>query len=581
MLDSFKLFFEARQEYIDKLEDAINKVSDRPFNDLFQGKGERFLVKVFNPKFQKAAAALGMPVQDFDITNRKFQTNHINTAIKQKMKQLQDEYNSIDFENIKKKLIDNFIAYRIDVYAENPIYQTAYSIAAYKPIFASTKENEWSLYTSDHSFIAAFEANKYLKDNYHIHEILTEQQIAKLLKDVIHLRVRFLRGGFNDQFNKICEGVNNSIIKILKDKKETFKAPLNNLMTLKQAIDQNNIYYYLLFSRHPIDVLRMSDHKGISSCHRLGGGKYSSDEGNYADCALADAKNDGGIVYLIKGSDGKRVFNKLNDREIFHDADRNQGDIQPIGRIRLRRFIDLTTGNDFAVPTTLQSEQRYGYITPEIYQNILDYTRNHQPIFKNPPDYTYARNNIVLVGGDYSDESLSYLLNNFFGKEDYDKIQHKTNNVISWHDEVTNILNQYQHMLQPLYEVHAQPVVNHNGNPYIFVRISSKVLVPYQKTWNAETFSEHMDRCLDSFNSQKRIFKYWFKDTTRGSMGRENQECTWDKGMLDININFTMSDPDDMYLIIGNLLNFKKNFKKGQEKIFKEFNSWMLALQEE
>ena len=80
--------------------------------------------------------------------------------------------------------------------------------------------------------------------------------------------------------------------------------------------------------------------------------------------------------------------------DLFVDDDRGTGFIRPMGRIRLRRFIDIETGSDFAVTSTLQNEQKYGLFTEEIYTVALTYVREHQDIFHNPPNPKYATDNI-------------------------------------------------------------------------------------------------------------------------------------------------------------------------------------------
>lgn len=70
----------------------------------------------------------------------------------------------------------------------------------------------------------------------------------------------------------------------------------------------------ILISSAPIDVLRMSDFasKGMTSCHREGG--------EYFYCALAEARNQGAIAYLVKTEDINKV--DLNATEIFADPQR-------------------------------------------------------------------------------------------------------------------------------------------------------------------------------------------------------------------------------------------------------------------
>ena len=46
-----------------------------------------------------------------------------------------------------------------------------------------------------------------------------------------------------------------------------------------------------IFTREPLEILRMSDHPKLGSCHSLGG--------DYDHCVLADAKKDGAIIYSV------------------------------------------------------------------------------------------------------------------------------------------------------------------------------------------------------------------------------------------------------------------------------------------
>lgn len=396
---NFRLFFEARQEFIDKIHSAIEKVDERPFKELF-GNNERFLVKVFNPKFEKAFNNFGYTAYAYDQKNRTINDRPYAKWIKAVISNAKERIDKDIREILKDK----------NIYAA-PI-MSARSI--YHPL--------WTIYDADGSLFNNLELPDALADK--MFEQTDELTIRNNFKYKIknkEMLIDFIKANWKEIEN------NSSQITPMEFKH------INGARKIKQIIDQNNIYYYLLFSRHPIDVLRMSDHKGISSCHKLDGGSY-------AHCAIADAKNDGGIVYLVKGSDGQKVRDKLNDKEIFHDDERDTGLIRPIGRIRLRRFVDLQTGDDFAVPTTLQSEQKYGLFTKEIYSNLLEYVQKHQKIYANPPDANYAAENIVLVGGEYSDESIGNLLHNFFGKTDYSDVKHKSKNVVNWDEEISDIL---------------------------------------------------------------------------------------------------------------------------------------------
>lgn len=181
---------------------------------------------------------------------------------------------------------------------------------------------------------------------------------------------------------------------------------------LKHLLKQKQIYAHLLFSRHPMDVIRMSDINKIHSCHSPYGSEF--------DCAITESQNNGGIVFIINERDKKNVEKNLDVDDLFEDRDRNiKGFVTPLARVRLRRFVDVLEEDDFAVP-----EKRYyvpdgdmmGY--SGFYSNIvLDYCRKNQKIFKDSPSDKYISENIFHTGGAYTDTSYFELLNNFFGRD--------------------------------------------------------------------------------------------------------------------------------------------------------------------
>ena len=589
-MGEFKLFFEARQEYIDKIQDAVDKVSDRPFNELFQGKGDRFLVKVYNPNFEKAAKSFDI-LNKIDTKNRTIDGKNINTYLKGIKQSLKDEQTDINNreDKVLKLVFERMDDVRKEIYnMASSLKEKTISISSipdknskftYELKTATPPKSLGFLYKTD-LIDTAFDITKVLNkplsvtETFDLLKLLMEKRLIlpknrkeRNLNDNVFISL----SSIYDQYVTYWTGKD---IQSLKNKIEKFNS-------FKQAIDQNNIFYYLLFSRHPIDVLRMSDHKGISSCHRLKG-EYSAKEGEYAECALADAQNDGGVVYLIKGSDVKRIKENLNDKEVFFDKDRNTGKIQPIGRIRLRRFIDLTNGKDFAVPTMLQHEQKYGLITPEIYQKILEYTREHQAIFKSPPEYTYAMNNIVLVGGTYSDEDLNDLLDNFFGKEEYANIKYKTGHITSWQEEIDNIFKTKYNIPNPKFELHAQTQQNNVMGNRILCRVFSKMNVPFQKQWNeTNKFSENLDRVLDDMNHNLTVFNLVLKKYISAESYSKTEKNTWDNGILSTDIYFSVDDPDKLLAVTYPLRQANHNHDLITKDIQYQINRYMMAMVED
>mgnify|MGYP003149397135 CR=1 FL=1 len=79
----------------------------------------------------------------------------------------------------------------------------------------------------------------------------------------------------------------------------------------------------VILSRHPIDVLRMSDHQNIRSCHSEGSG--------YFHCAQAEAKGHGPIAYLVDDTELQQLlaglyeeYDTADDPESAYDKDRLQ-----------------------------------------------------------------------------------------------------------------------------------------------------------------------------------------------------------------------------------------------------------------
>jgi len=121
------------------------------------------------------------------------------------------------------------------------------------------------------------------------------------------------------------------------------------------TIDENegageiNSKYSIVLSRVPVDVLRMSDHEGIDSCHSQPK-NYGSN--GYFYCAVAEAQNQGAIAYVVNTEDLEKI--DLKSKEIFVDRERSIGGIRPLSRIRLRTLKDTSTDQTIAVP-----EKRY------------------------------------------------------------------------------------------------------------------------------------------------------------------------------------------------------------------------------
>jgi len=171
--------------------------------------------------------------------------------------------------------------------------------------------------------------------------------------------------------------------------------------------------YSMIISRHPVDIYRMSDHAGITSCHSI--------ESSHGHCATQEAEDFGMIAYVIETKDLGRI--NLDDDEVFYDADRHgpgSDQIEPLARRRLRRYFNKKDNYDLAIPDT----KEYGYKDIPGFLNVLvDWSRSIQKELVygednklNKPEIT----DFIRMGGSYPDAPDRDLFNRMFQpKEKY------------------------------------------------------------------------------------------------------------------------------------------------------------------
>jgi hypothetical protein len=163
--------------------------------------------------------------------------------------------------------------------------------------------------------------------------------------------------------------------------------------------------YFIVYSRAPIDVLRMSDFD-TTSCHAEGG--------DFFYCVLADSMLNAGVIYLLKEDDALNN-NLLNDDalqrdEIFSDSSRNIRGARPIARMRIRRVFDAQ-GHELAVPTT----KIYGNagLSSDFRKQVVDWAKK-----QDVSDFNFD-DTLRLVGGSYEDvnHSISNEIKSIWGKD--------------------------------------------------------------------------------------------------------------------------------------------------------------------
>lgn len=234
--------------------------------------------------------------------------------------------------------------------------------------------------------------------------------------------------------------------------------------------------FSIIISRHPVDVARMSDHDGWSSCHAPPE-KYGS--GNYFHCALSDAKGGGAIAYIVKKKDAQAAMesDEWESDEIFEDDDRLVDGIKPISRVRLRMFVHKDDGYDLAVPEV----RSYGKKVPGFKETVTKWAREKQ--WKKIGGKRVSMDDFERKGGSYQDSIASELFNSFF-----DDNLDSGDATYTGEDEGGDMWEQYEKEIRQLEEAHPQEsnkyctawasVEDADGQPYVDVRINLGFDIP-------------------------------------------------------------------------------------------------------
>ena len=195
-----------------------------------------------------------------------------------------------------------------------------------------------------------------------------------------------------------------------KDNAGYIKKEINN-------IDDNK--FSIIITRHPIDVLRMSDFDEITSCHTPASraNAYQS----YYKCAVAEAQGHGAVAYVVETEELLSATNTANidsaeqeiqEGEIFYDDKRyDVGDINPISRARIRHvryYVDdeppkrWDDGQDVGMP----EKRVYGADIPGLANQVTDWARsNQEEVIQNMPKEgdKIDLSKFMIFGGSYED----------------------------------------------------------------------------------------------------------------------------------------------------------------------------------
>lgn len=273
--------------------------------------------------------------------------------------------------------------------------------------------------------------------------------------------------------------------------------------------------FYIIYSRVPIDVLRMSDFD-TKSCHSevdSGGGR-----GMYFYCALADAMLNAGVIYLVSKDEfenaGFLEDSKLQKNEIFEDSDRGVYGIRPIARMRLRRVFDKN-GKELAVPKTAiygKTNLRNDFIN-----QVRDWVKK-----QNINNFDFE-NTLSLVGGSYED---------------------------SGHDIATEIRNTWGKNIR----------YTHNDES----ERQSREEVGELENYEEENYWEHIRDDLN--NEENDNYEKLFESSDWSSESGLNIEINHNNGLMKLQFDI----PDETINLIG-----KERFIKFSEDT-KEINGWTI-----
>ena len=335
--------------------------------------------------------------------------------------------------------------------------------------------------------------------------------ILKKIKDV----------GLTINFNSGTVSNGNRIVRLGKyilNKKSIFNDKEKEWWnTAGQAIDELKSasikdQYAIVVSRNPIDIVRMSDHDGWTSCH--------APHREYFKCALSDAKGAGAIAYVVKKEDLNKV--DLQASEIFKDKKRYVDGVVPVSRVRLRKFVHDDDNFDLAIPEdrtygqkfpgledsvrkwAFQSQipklEKHGYGTPEEWEN----GKKQRPRMRD----------FKLMGGSYQDTTGGKLFNYFFNDElDYGDAEYGgedeyQNMVDQMETEVALIEREYRNAFNicsyyaSVEDGDGEPYVSYGGN--IHLEIPEELMV--------QTKEELMVQTKHDWKKVREAVRKWAKD---------------------------------------------------------------------
>ena len=143
---------------------------------------------------------------------------------------------------------------------------------------------------------------------------------------------------------------------------------------------------YIIYSRHPVDVFRMSDFVQVTSCHTPPSKRHLTSLpavwDGYNICALAEAHANGMIAYAIPPESFEKAgieptqdgINEYEDGELFYDDERDVDGLQPLSRVRIRNTTYTDPESKQTTKLAVPDQKVYGSAPPNFSKTVRDYT---------------------------------------------------------------------------------------------------------------------------------------------------------------------------------------------------------------
>jgi hypothetical protein len=245
--------------------------------------------------------------------------------------------------------------------------------------------------------------------------------------------------------------------------------------------------YSIVISRSPIDIMRMSDHSNISSCHSPPRGEGGF---NAFHCAQEEGVSGGPVAYVVRNEDIEGLDDiGLQQEEIFYDREREIGEIEPLARIRFNRYKKIYGDEEVAIPVVAQ----YGHNITGFYETLQSWAmENQEEALNNFGDLrSWGK-----YGGSYADHWDGDILNKFFETHRYAgnaEYMGEEDPTASWEIELEHMVD---HLEGKFTNLGVSAAVEDHGNGYKVYCEAEMSLIFTSKLKNPDmfNFSNHAEK---------------------------------------------------------------------------------------